>query len=116
VIPEGAGINFLSGRWNPTSYDLFLPHELNAPGVEERLIEEIRRNRVEGILLIDRHVGAYGFIGPGIDYAKDLMTYIRNNYEQEKAFGANPYPLFKQPNGQVVRGPEGGAILFKRKE
>jgi hypothetical protein len=106
VIPEGAALNFLTGRRNPTSYNLLIPPELAPPGVEERIVEQIRENRIDTILLIDRAVDEYGYRGPGIDYALDLMRFVEEAYRAEARIGPRPYSLGP--------GREGGAILYRR--
>ena len=105
VLPEGAMMNFLSGQLNPTYYDLFIPPELNGPGVEDRVIRQIEKNRVTRILLMERDVREYGFWGLGVDYGRRLMAHVRERYEVEAAFGPRPY------NG---REP-GGCWVFRRR-
>jgi len=106
VIPEGAAINFLTGRRNPTSFDLFLPPELAAPGAEDRLVAELRATKPDTILLIDRSVEEYGFAGPGIDYALALMRFVEANYTVEAKIGPRPF---------ATRGKEGGALVYRRR-
>jgi hypothetical protein len=105
VIPEGVTVNFLTGIPNPTSYNLFTPPELNVPGVERQLIEELKANKVDRILLINRPLQEYGSQGPGIDYAHKLMDFLAENYILEQQIGGFPYADSKR----------GGAVLFKRK-
>ena len=105
VIPEGAGVNFLTGLRNPTAYNLFTPPELNAPDVEDRLCAQIEAERVDRILLVDRNVQEYGYRGPGIDYGEKLIELVMRDYRPERRFGRGPFS-----------GPsESGAILFRRK-
>jgi hypothetical protein len=106
VIPEGAGANFLTGLRNPTSYNLFTPPELNAPGVEERLIEQIERSEVDWVLITDRQVNEYGYTAPGVDYALDLFAMLKRDYAIAKTFGK--IMPFSHPKA------EGGAILLER--
>lgn len=108
VIPEGAGANFLTGLRNPTSYNLFTPPELNAPGVEKRLIEQIERSEVDWILIIDRQVNEYGYTAPGVDYGLDLFAMLKRDYAIEKSFGK--MMPFSHPKA------EGGAILLRRSD
>jgi len=105
VIPEGAAVNFLTGRRNPTSFNVFIPPEIN-PVVEDRLIEELRNKQVDMILLVDRRLPEHALRGPGIDYARKLMKFVGENYSVEAKFGMMPY---SHP------WREGGAILLRRK-
>jgi hypothetical protein len=100
VLPEGATFNFLSGQMNPTYYNLFIPPELNAPGVEGELIAQLEAHDVDRILVMGRPVGEYGFRGLGVDYGMALMAFVREHYEEEAAFG--PPPFGQRPGGCVV--------------
>lgn len=100
VLPEGATINFLSGQMNPTYYDTLIPPELEAPGVEDALIEQIERARVTRILFVERNVSEYGRRGLGVDYGMKLARYIRERYVMESTFGP---PLYgEEPGGCAV--------------
>jgi hypothetical protein len=101
VLPEGAMINFLTQQKNPTYYNLFIPPELNLPGVEDKLIAQIEANAVDRILVVGRPVLEYGFRGLGLDYGFALMAYIKEAYEEEASFGP---PLFEKnyPTGCLI--------------
>jgi len=101
VLPEGALFNFLTGQVNPTPYNIFIPPELNAPGIEEKLIHSLKKHAVDRILLIDRKVWEYGFMGLGIDYGLALMDHVKCNYKVEASFGRTPYSE-RAPCGCVV--------------
>jgi hypothetical protein len=105
VLPEGAALNFLTGQPNPTYYNLFIPPELNGPGVEQDVIARIEASKVDRILLLDRPVVEYNFRGLGVDYGLELMQYIREHYEEETSFGPPPY-------GTVP----GGYVIYRRKK
>ncbi|MBU0756342.1 MAG: hypothetical protein KJ645_14465, partial [Planctomycetes bacterium] len=105
VLPEGSLINFLTDQPNPLYYNLFIPPELNTPGVERAVIEQIEACKVDRILIIGRSVDEYGFHGLGIDYGTDLMAYIGAHYKEESSSGPTPY-----------RGQPGGCILYRRKK
>lgn len=110
VLPEGALLNFLSGQPNPTYYNLFIPPELNAPGVEEDVIDRIEEAKVERIVVLNRPVLEYGFRGLGSergkDYGVDLMTYIHEHYEKEQSY--------ETPSVGYL--PPGGSVIYRRKD
>ena len=86
--------------------DLFTPPELSIPGVERKLIEELKAKKVDRILLVNRPLQEYGSRGPGIDYAYKLMDFLAVNYILEQQIGGFPYADRKR----------GGAVLFMKKE
>jgi hypothetical protein len=100
VLPEGATINFLSGQVNPTYYDVLIPPELEAPGVEDALIGQIDTRGVDRILFVERTVAEYGRRGLGLDYGLKLMRYLGEHYAVEATFGPPPYG--PTPGGCVV--------------
>jgi hypothetical protein len=100
VLPEGATINFLSGQMNPTYYDVLIPPELEAPGVEDALIAQLEARRVTRILFVERTVAEYGRRGLGLDYGVRLMRHIGEHYVTEATFGPPPYG--PQPGGCAV--------------
>ncbi len=104
VLPEGAALNFLLQQENPTYFNLFTPPELNAEGVEARVVTEIEREKVDRILIVDRPVIEYGFRGFGIDYGLELIQSILEHYEKEASFGL-PY-----------QGLPGGCLVYRRKD
>ena len=106
VLPEGALINFMTNQQNPLYYNLFIPPELNGPGVERAVIEQIEANEVDRILIIDRDVREYGFFGLGVDYGKALFALIGEQYDLEALFGPEPY----------TGPPRGGCALYRRKK
>jgi hypothetical protein len=105
VLPEGALLNFLSLQRNPTYYNLFIPPELNAPGVEATVVSQIDAHRVDRIVIVDRNVYEYGFRGFGVDYGRALMNHVIEHYDVEASFGPPPY------NGRT----RGGCVVYRRK-
>lgn len=105
VLPEGATLNFLSGQMNPTYYNVLIPPELEAPGVEDALIAQIEARRVTRILFVERTVAEYGRRGLGLDYGLKLMRHLHAHYATEATFGPPAY------------GPEpGGCAVLRRIE
>ena len=100
ALPEGALLNFLSQQKNPSYFNLFIPPELNVPGVEKKVIEEFHEKAIDRILVIHRNVWEYGCQGLGIDYGLALMRFIQENYEVEASFGPPPYG--SRPGGSLV--------------
>ncbi|MHC4943771.1 MAG: hypothetical protein ACYTG7_12210 [Planctomycetota bacterium] len=105
VLPEGALVNFMTGLANPLYYNLFIPPELNAPGVEEEVIRQIEEYKVDRIMKVQRNVDEYGYRDLGLDYGKKLFAYIEEHYELQTSFGTTPYER-----------KLGGCILYARKK
>lgn len=103
IFPEGVGINFFSGRSTPLRYYTFLPPDVKTIG-ETRMIAEIKFSKLDYAVLVSRDTTEYGYPVFGIDYAKDILAYILQNYEIVKEFGPSP-----------LKGTDFGIIVFKRK-
>lgn len=99
VFPEGASINFYSGRPNPTKYYLFSPVDLEKIG-ENTVINQLNQNRVAYIAIV------HGPYAPfGVDYGFKLSAWIHENYTPVFQFGFEPF------------GPEQcWTLLLKRKD
>jgi hypothetical protein len=92
VVPEGASINFFSGRRNHLKYSYFTPVAIWTIG-EEKIIASFKAAPADYIVLIfrpTREAGA-GSASFGIDYARKLYAWIRANYKLIKQFGPFPF-------------------------
>ena len=98
VIPQGVGINFFSGRNNPTR--VYRPHACR----EDILIQLLAEHRIDYIVILKRIFYEYGGVRFGIDCHRKAHAWIRDNYQLVKQFG--PYPFTSD---------EFGVAIFKRK-
>ena len=90
ALPEGAMVNYLSRRRNPTPYIVFMS-EIYAFG-EETMAAPYRANPPDYILLVHRDTGEYGldFFGRKKGYGLDMLEWINTHYEPIKLIGAEP--------------------------
>ncbi|MDD4939173.1 MAG: hypothetical protein PHE18_07510 [Candidatus Omnitrophica bacterium] len=110
VFPEGVTINFLSGRENPLYYYSYHPVDLAVPEAEERVVSEMRANKVDYVVLTQRMTEEYGYPVFGRDYAAKILKYVSENYVLYRQFG--PFPFTSGEYGTALFKrvlPEGGA-------
>ena len=79
VVPEGAMINYLTRRKNPTGQLMLLPVEMAMYG-EANVLAQFRTGPPGYILLLDRNTSEFGKKGFGKDYGLDLQRWIDRNY------------------------------------
>jgi hypothetical protein len=82
VVPEGAMVNYLSRRVNPTGYPVCLPPEMQAFG-QTNMIAAFERHSPDYIILIHRSVSEYNlkYFGQQPQYGLAMMRWIRQNYD-----------------------------------
>jgi hypothetical protein len=89
VLPEGAMVNFLTRRVNPTPYVNFMPVELATFG-EERMLQAFRTTPPDVVLLVHKDVAEYGLRYFGADYGRALGEWIGTHYERVATVGEPP--------------------------
>ena len=90
VLPEGAMINFLARRRNPTPYLNFMPTEFSL-WREADMIAAFERTRPDYILLVHKDTSEYGVRFFGRDYARALFAWITRSYSPIWSVGARPF-------------------------
>lgn len=103
VLPEGIGVNFFSDRDNPLPFVVYQPTVIQVVG-EKNIISQFISKKVDYCIILHRPTGEQGADRFGIDYGKELNTWIVANYKMVKLFGKYPYT-----------SSEFGAAIFKRK-
>jgi hypothetical protein len=90
VIPEGAMLNYLTRRRNPTPYTLFM-FEVWVFG-EQTMLAAYQRNPPDYIVLIHRDSSELGvpYFGLKKGYGFDMMQWINRNYEAVQLIGSEP--------------------------
>lgn len=92
VLPEGVMINFLSSRGNPLYSYMYLPWDFQKKGLEDDIVDDMQRKKVNYVVLLQRPVEEYGsYHAFGIDYGVRLWQYIKENYVLHRQFGPFPY-------------------------
>jgi hypothetical protein len=91
VVPEGAMLNYLTRRVNPTGYPVWMPPELEAFG-QANMINAFEQHSPDYILLLHRSTSEYHlkYFGQQSEYGRELMQWIRQNYETVYQLGAVP--------------------------
>ena len=84
VIPEGAVLNFLTGRSNPMRHKISLPGYLNESN-EEEFLRDLRRARPAAIVILKRPAGEYGRGLFGQGYGQRTRVWIERNYVRRPA-------------------------------
>jgi hypothetical protein len=81
VFPEGQVLNFLSGKPNPLRQKLYIPGYLRG-STEPQLLADLRRTRPDAIVVWPRSTEEYGPAEFGVDYGREVFTWIEQNYER----------------------------------
>ncbi len=89
VLPEGVMVNYLTRRVNPTRHLNFVPPEIMIFG-EERILEDLRAQPPDYVVLVHRETREYGLPLFGTDYAPRLLEWLRDHYEPVAQVGAAP--------------------------
>jgi hypothetical protein len=89
VVPEGVMLNFWSKRENPTPITMFNPFFLDLFG-EQRILESLRRNRPDYIVLVDRDFSEFGRRYFGQDFGISIYSWIKDNYQPIDLIGNPP--------------------------
>lgn len=81
VIPEGAIINFLSGRKSMNMYHSLIPLYYEDVFGEEKIVSDFLKNEPEIVVILNQNTGEYGKIRFGEDYGNALAEIIIRDYE-----------------------------------
>lgn len=104
VLPEGVMINYLTRRCNPSRYFEFTPNIVEAIG-EKNIVDEISSAHPSFILLSEKDTSEHGARYFGTDYALNISSWIKNNYDKVSLIGLEP-----------LTGNGFGIIIAKKKE
>lgn len=80
VLPEGAVLNYLTGRLNPTRYKLLIPGYLTRQN-EAEVVRALRRNPPGAIVIWSGPTEGYGYRFFGEDYGLLVQKWIEKQYE-----------------------------------
>ena len=91
VVPEGAIINYLARRENPTRYINLMPPEMDAFG-EEAVRQGFETAPPDYVMLFHKDMDEYGVRPFGVDagYGRALMDWIRAHYVSVEILGRGP--------------------------
>ena len=90
AIPEGAMLNYLTRRINPTPYVVFA-FEVWAFG-EQNMLAAYQKNPPDYIVLVHRDTSEYGFpyFGAAKGFGLDMVQWINRNYQPVYRIGDEP--------------------------
>jgi hypothetical protein len=90
VLPQGAYLNFVLRRPNPTPFVQLMPPELITWG-EDVVLEAYRRSPPDLVVLVHHDWTEYG-AGPfGEGHARRLMAWLREGYRSIQVVGDPPF-------------------------
>jgi len=97
VLPEGAMINYLSRRVNPTPCPVWLPPEMEVFG-QTNMAAAFQKHSPDYVVLLERSTAEYGvgYFGYYPRYGTKLMQWIEDHYD--RVYPA-PDPAAKFPSG-----------------
>ncbi len=104
VLPEGAMLNFLTYRRNPTPYSNFMPPLIKVWG-EEKILRSFQKTPPDYVALFHKDMSEIGYPFFGRDYGIKLMAWVRQEYAPLKIFGDKP----------LVPGSRFGVEVLKRR-
>jgi 4-amino-4-deoxy-L-arabinose transferase-like glycosyltransferase len=101
AFPEGLMFNYLTRRESPSPYTAFLPTFFSV--FHEDILESLQEEPPDFVLLVERSTSEYGYRYFGIDYATEVLDWIKKNYVEISQIGRKPFS-----------GEGFGIILMKR--
>ena len=87
ALPEGAMLNYLVRRVNPTGEITLLPGEFLMFG-SDRVLDRFQTHPPDWIVTMRTDTTLFGFKGFGRDYGEELFHWIRSNYRDVTPPGA----------------------------
>jgi hypothetical protein len=105
TLPEGAMVNYLARRPNPTAYVGFMPPELAIFG-ERHILAAFREEPPDAVVLIHRTNAEYGVSHFGEGYGEELSEWIDAEY----------CPVFTLDESSALQDSGLGLELRKRNE
>jgi hypothetical protein len=110
VLPDGALLNFLLRRRNPTPYYLVTPWEMRAFGGEEAVFARIAPTPPDYVVLAKIDMSEYGprFFGFDPAYGQRLRLWLEQNYTTEATVGHEP--ITDRPWLRIYKRLEGRAV------
>ncbi len=89
ILPEGAGLHYLTGRPRALTLDSFLPAEVTGEFADSRLAERLRAAPPDFVVVVDRPLYAFGVWTLG-DYLPEVMRFVVEGYEPLRRWEAPP--------------------------
>ncbi len=90
TLPYGNMINYMTGHPNPLRHHTFNPGHALLFG-EKNYLANLKAISPAHILLVDRDFAPFGRRFFGRDYARQIYSWIVQNYEVQKQFGEIPF-------------------------
>jgi hypothetical protein len=90
VLPQGAILNYLARRINPTPYTVVDPLILHVFGGEEGILRAFQAHPPDYFVIVHLAMWEHGFRAFGIDFGMRLTSWIRQRYHEVRVIGANP--------------------------
>jgi len=90
VLPEGATLNFLYRRANPTAHPVVMPTEMILFG-EGRILRSFQEHPPDWIAYVHKDTAEYGYPFFGRDYCRQLDGWIQQNYAPTVLIGNRPF-------------------------
>lgn len=104
AVPEGAMLNYLARRRNPTPFITLLPPEFAMFG-GDAILAAYRQAPPDFIVLAPRDLAEYGSAGFKADYARDLAAWIDANYDPVATDPPPQHPMrLLRKRGDVTTG------------
>lgn len=101
VLPEGALVNYLARRRNPTPYVSYMPAEMASIG-ENAMLAALEQARPDYVLVVHRRLPEYGYLPyGGGDFSPGILAWLDREYEIVEQFGSS-VSLFKIRNKEVA--------------
>src|SRR5581483_6835315 len=89
ALPEGAMLNYLARRDDPTPYAQFMPPEVALFG-EAAMVQALARRPPDWVAVVHKDTTEYGVPRFGRDYGMHLWKWVKRHYRPELGFGARP--------------------------
>jgi len=108
VMPEGALINYLARKVNPTGFVTFLPTDPLIFG-ESTMIDRLEKSSPAYIIFISRDTSEYGYHYLGQDYGFDIFNFVMERYEPVLKIGSSAFMEKSVGMGQPL-----GMLVYRR--
>jgi hypothetical protein len=106
AMPEGAMLNYLARRRNPTAFANFMPTEMEM-FEESRILRSFQEHPPDFVVFVHKDTSEFGYRYFGTDYGQSLMNWIAGNYEATWLWGN--WPLREKKFGILLMRRLGAA-------